>query len=109
MLPSIAKPTSGSSTTATIMDSMITTMPRRPGFCSEDLPVINPRTTHVLAPRKIGRTEVRLGEVRYLASGQSDQASKTNGARGGIRQVVRRWDIPAGADEPRRGISEGAR
>src|ERR1039457_7015925 len=106
MLPSIARPTRGSMTTATIRDSMITTMPRRPRRLSEDLPFINPCPVHVTSPRKIRRTEVSLSKVGYLASCQGDHTAEAGRARRGVRQVVRGCDIPTCAYDAGGGSSE---
>src|ERR1022692_4731198 len=120
MLPSIARPTRGSMTTATIRDSMITTMPRRPRRLSEDLPFINPCPVHVTSPRKIRRTEVSLSKVGYLASltevslskvgylasRQGDHTAEAGRARRGVRQVVRGCDIPTCAYDAGGGSSE---
>src|SRR5580700_7445382 len=108
MLPSMAKPTRGSMTAATSRDSMITTMPRRPRPGLENLPLINPRAAHVTSPRKIGRTEVGLGQISDLASRQGDQAAEPRRAGGGGGEVVRGWDIPAGADHAGAGSPERA-
>src|ERR1700691_1241080 len=107
MLPSTASPTSGSITTATIMDSMITTIPRRPLRFSEDLSLIYSRSTHVAAPREIGRTEISLGQIGYLASRQGDHAPEAGCARRSVGQIVRGRNIPTGAYNTGGGRSEG--
>src|ERR1700690_898180 len=106
MLPSTASPTRGNITTATISDSMVTTMPRRPRRLSEDFPVINSCPAHVTSPRKIGRAEIRLGQVGYLASRQGEHAAEARRTIRNVGEVGRRRDIAAGADDTCRGSSE---